>query len=127
MAHGTGYVRIPTSSLFAVKLRHLASAKDMTIGSADGSHSEATITGYTEWVGTWQGMAISIGWDWAVVGDMVVVLNPNEIRTNIRLVAPAGEDEPTPRARIHLLDWIESIPWREVAIKDLDDDDSQLS
>jgi hypothetical protein len=125
MENGTWdrYVRIPTSSLDSIELRHLESAKDMTIASEDGALDETTITGLTEWTGAWHGEPISIGWDWAVVGGVVIVLNPNEIRTNIRLVTNSGSDEPSALNKIRLLHWIESIPWREIAIKNLLDED----
>jgi hypothetical protein len=95
----------------------------MTIASGDGALDETTITGHTEWIGAWHGEPISIGWDWAVVGGVVIVLNPNEMRTNIRLVTDTGGDEPLSLTKIRLLHWIESIPWRESAIKSLLDED----
>jgi hypothetical protein len=54
-----------------------------------------------------------------VVEGMVVVLNPAEIRTNISLVAADSRVEPLGRTRIHLLEWIESLPWRTTAIDPL--------
>ncbi len=114
-----GYVRIPTSALATVQLRHLISEKDLTIAVLGGPAAGATITGITEWVGSWQDTTVSVGWDWGVVDEVVVLLNPNEIRTNIRLVSAEGRVEPQAVARIHLLQWIESMPWQQVAIADL--------
>ena len=111
-----GRVRIPIAALRTIELRHLVSAKDPTIAASD---PHASIIGYTEWVGTWSGSTISLGWDWGVVHSLVLVVNPNEIRSNISLVSADSLVEPPGRTRIHLLEWIESIPWRETAIEPL--------
>jgi hypothetical protein len=121
-----GYVRIPTSALPGVELIHLASDRDPSIATGDDT-SPTTITGYTEWVGLWENMTITIGWDWAVVKGAIVVLNPNEIRTNILLVSPDGVAEPAAIAKIHLFHWIDSMPWRQIATEDLTLDDDPLT
>lgn len=112
----TGYVRIPASVLPTIELRHLVSGKDSTIAGITG---KTTITGYTEWIGTWESSTLTLGWDWGVVGGVVVMLNLNELRTNIQLVADNGTTEPPGRARVLLARWIESIRWREIAINDV--------
>lgn len=111
-----GYVRIPTAALAGVELRHLVSQKDVSIVVPGGG---ATITGLSEWVGSWQSEVVSIGWDWAVVDGVIAVINPNEIRTNIQLVSRDGSAEPTAIVQIHLLHWIESFNWRDGAVHDL--------
>jgi hypothetical protein len=107
-----GYVRIPTSALQTVKLRHFVSEKDLSIAVPEGTAPAGTITGFTEWVGSRQELTISVGWDWGVVQGVVVLLSPNEIRTNIQLINDDGRPEPEAIAKIRLLDWIESLPWR---------------
>lgn len=109
-------MRIPADALASVELRHLISEKDVSIAVAGGA---ATITGITEWVGRWHNQTVSIGWDWAVVDGMVVLVNPSEIRTNIQLISRNGLAEPSAIAQIHLMHWIESQPWREGAVRDL--------
>jgi hypothetical protein len=109
---GDGYAHIPTSALSTIQLTHLVSERDLSIALPEGAG--ATLTGLTEWVGSWCGMTLSVGWDWAVVEGALVVLNPQEIRTNIQLIAATGDPEPTEVARIRLLHWIESMPWREL-------------
>lgn len=111
-----GYVRIPTEALAEVDLRHLISEKDVTIAVPGGG---ATITGITEWVGEWRDQTVSIGWDWAVVDGVIVLVSPNEIRTNIQLVSRTGSAEPAALAQIHLFHWIESLPWRGGAVEEL--------
>lgn len=111
-----GYVRIPTDALAGVQLRHLISEKDVSIVVPGGG---ATITGISEWVGSWQNRAVSIGWDWAVIDGLVVLVSPNEIRTNIQLISRNGGPEPPAVAQIHLFHWIESLPWRGGAVRDL--------
>jgi hypothetical protein len=118
-AHSDGYVRIPTSALPEVRLHHLISEKDLSIAVRADEHAGPSITGYTEWAGTFEGTTLSVGWDWGVIQRVIVLLNPNEIRTNIQLVGPDSRPVPPPRARIHFMDWIETLPWRQVAIIDL--------
>lgn len=121
-----GYVRVPPSSLKSIELRHLISEKDPSIAVLDAGDASTTITGFTEWVGSWNGEAISLGWDWGVVHCIVVLINPNEIRTNIQLVSRDLRPEPAARARAYLMDWIASIPWQELAIHDLLRNDGAL-
>jgi hypothetical protein len=112
------YVRIPTSALSGVQLRHLASEKDNTVALPAGVWSGA-VTGITEWIGSWQHQTVSAGWDWGVVDGVIVLLSQNEIRTNIQLMTQDESPIPQPLAQIHLFYWIESIPWRELAVSDL--------
>jgi Domain of unknown function (DUF4902) len=111
------YVQIPTSALPAVKLRHLVSERDASIAVLSGA--PATVTGITEWVGSWFDESLTVGWDWGVVEGIIVLLNPSEIRTNIQLISPDRRPEPPTLAQIHLFHWIESIPWRELAVNEL--------
>lgn len=119
-------MRIPTSALPSVELRHLVSEKDLSIAVLDDERGGVTITGYTEWVGSWQDLTVSVGWDWGVLQDVIVVLNPSEIRTNIQLIAENRRPEQSALARIHILHWIESMPWRQIAIQGLLADDKDL-
>jgi hypothetical protein len=112
------YVRIPTSALSGVQLRHLASEKDNTVALSAGMSSRA-VTGITEWIGSWRHQTISVGWDWGVVDGVIVLLSQKEIRTNIQLVTQDEGPVPQPLAQIHLFYWIESIPWRETAVNEL--------
>lgn len=113
------YVRIPTFALVSVQLRHLASQIDNSILVPGARPGTAGITGLTEWVGSWHNQAISVGWDWGVVNSLIVLLSQKEIRTNIQLVYPDLSLVPPVVAQIHLLHWIELLPWRELAINDL--------
>lgn len=113
------YVRIPTSALFSVQLRHLASQKDNSILVPEAGCGAGDITGLTEWVGSWHNRAVSVGWDWGVVNGLIVLLSQKEIRTNIQLLHPDLSPVPAALAQIHLFHWIESLPWRELAIDDL--------
>lgn len=117
--HSDFYVRVPVSELSAVQIRQLLSRRDVSIAVPASTSAAAAITGITEWVGTWQNEAISVGWDWAVINGVVVLLSPNEIRTNIQLISPDHRPVPRMMAQIYLYHWIESIPWREIAVNDL--------
>jgi hypothetical protein len=115
----SGYVWLPTSELASIRLRHLVSEKDPTIGVLGDEAGGVTVTGITEWVGTWCNDTLTVGWDWGVLRGAVVILNATEIRTNIQLLAADNNPEAPAVARIHLLEWVESHPWREDAIYNL--------
>jgi hypothetical protein len=112
------YVRIPIYALEQVRLYHVSSALDASIAtpmvSTDCPSSENVPTGYTEWAGHWSGSELSLGWDWAVIRGAIVIINPMEIRTNIRILAPDGTSESPMRTRIHLQKWIEQLSWHDV-------------
>jgi hypothetical protein len=114
-----GYVRIPTSALSGVQLRHLVSEKDSSIAVPGGIPAGTVITGITEWVGSWRTETVSVGWDWGVVDGLVVLLSQKEIRTNIQLVSQDQGPVSAAIAQIHLFHWIESLPWRELAVDEL--------
>src|SRR5690349_10046856 len=113
------YVRIPTHELYRVQLRHLVSERDSSIATPPGMGQNMLITGITEWVGTWDGHSVSVGWDWGVVDGIVVLLSQKEIRTNIQLVSQDESPLPPCIAQIHLFHWLESMPWREFGVNEL--------
>lgn len=113
-----GYVRIPISVLPTIGLRHLVSGMDPSIATVDPS-VKPTVTGFTEWVGTWNTMTITVGWDWGVVHGSVVVINPGEVRSNVRLVSENYQPVQKALSEMHMLKWIESAPWRDIATRDL--------
>jgi hypothetical protein len=102
-----------------VQLRHLVSEKDRSIAVPAGMPVGTVITGITEWVGSWRNETVSVGWDWGVVDGIVVLLSQKEIRTNIQLVSQDQSPVSPAIAQIHLFHWIESLPWREVAVDEL--------
>jgi hypothetical protein len=115
-----GYVRIPMYALRTIRLRHVISGVDPSI-AALGTTDKPTITGYTEWVGTWERKTITVGWDWGVVRDGVVVINPDEVRSNVRLVSDEHGPIPSALSKVDMLRWIESLPWREVVRREFAD------
>lgn len=119
MTSPDGYVRISISGLAEVRLTHLVSEKDMSIAVPPGMDPGGAPTGITEWVGSYAGMTLSLGWDWGMLQGVLVVLNPNEIRTNILLLSDEGRALQPAVARIRLLDRIESLPWREAVSDEL--------
>lgn len=115
------YVQIPELELSKLRIEHLTSAIDMSIGLPERlAHLSAeTVSGYTEWVGCWRGADVSIGWDWGVVRGEVILLNAGEIRTNIQLFAADGVPMSALLTRAYLGRWLETVPWREGPIRDL--------
>lgn len=114
-----GYVRISTSALPGIRLRHLVSEKDPTISVGGDDKGTITLTGHTEWTGEWRGQTLSIGWDWGVLRGSIMLVNPKEIRTNILLIGPDGRPERPQAARVHFLQWLEQVPWRRVGVEEL--------
>jgi hypothetical protein len=120
MSSTDGYVRLLKVELPTLCMQHLTSAIDLSIAIPQVLEAPAdTITGYTEWVGTKGSRAISVGWDWGIVHDSIVLLNPAEIRTNILLIREDGEAESALGSRHDLAKWIDSLPWRTTAIPEL--------
>ncbi len=116
-----GHVRVAETDLPRLHLRHLTSRLDSSIAVPQrllGLAAEVT-TGYTEWVGSWAGAQVSLGWDWASCRGEIFLLSPAEIRTNIQLVAPDGSVDSSLLCRMRLARWLESVPWRETAVQDL--------
>lgn len=116
-----GYVRIPASILPGIPMQHLVSECDPTVAISGSEHTDA-VTGYTEWTGSWESHTLTLGWDWAVVRNCIALINPYEIRTNIKLTFDDGRPESSLRASAHLLSWIETLPWREAVSSCLDED-----
>lgn len=109
-------VQIPTAVLASVRLRHLLSERNVSVGVPAGAPASATIAGITQWLGSWHDQAVSVAWDWGMVGGTIVLLSQNHIRTNIELIAADRRPEPADLAQIHFYQWIESLPWQQVVI-----------
>lgn len=112
-----GRVWLPVSALPTTTLRHLISGVDPTITAVDIAEKPVT-TGFTEWVGTWNNKTITVGWDWGIVSGDLVLINPKEIRSNVVLVSDERRALPAEQSRSKMLQWIDSLPWREGAIRD---------
>ena len=111
------YVRISRSALQQIRLYHLWSGLDQLIATPTLATHKVP-TGYTEWASKWFGTVVSVGWDWAVIHGAIVLINPMEIRTNIKILAPDGTGESAMRTRMYLQEWIEKMNWR-AAIEDV--------
>lgn len=113
------HVQIPTAVLASVRLRHRHSELDPGVSVPSGEPESTAIAGTTQWWCAWRNKAVTVAWDWTVVGGMVVMLSQNHIRTNIELVAADCRPEPADRAQVHLYHWIESLAWQRVVIDDV--------
>jgi len=120
-ASESGYVQIPERELSQLRIEHLTSAIDMSIGLPDrlAHAAREVISGYTEWIGKWHDREVSIGWDWGFHQGELFVLSAAEIRTNVQLTAPDRSPLPPLLARGYLARWLETVPWREGAIREL--------
>ena len=114
-----GYLRITVGVLHSLELSYLDSAIDPSIAVPAGMEYAPgeMITGYSEWAGSHGKSTVSIGWDWGLVRELLVVLNPAEIRTNLLLVNEQGYDESPLFSRVQILQRIELLPWREDAME----------
>jgi hypothetical protein len=98
---------------------------DDTIASNLGwDDAGGAVTGYAEWVGEWNNQQVTVGWDWCVSRNLVVVVNSTEIRTNILPVDDNGEESSRFLGKAQILELIESLPWREVLKKEVGINDS---
>jgi hypothetical protein len=115
------HVRIPVAELPRLDIQHYVSALDPSIAVPDSltATSGELLTGYTEWVGSWEGAQVSVGWDWACVRGDIIALDPSEIRTNIQLITADGSAESPLLTRMYLYDWLETLPWRDGPVRDL--------
>src|ERR1700753_3269492 len=111
--------RVPLleTDLPSIQLQHLSSGIDLSISLPESLAGEAgVITGYTEWTGRWQGHDLSVGWDWAFADEKILLLHPDELRSNAQVVGRDGVAASAARTRLHLAAWIETLPWREGAV-----------
>jgi hypothetical protein len=113
-------VRIPVTELPQLQIQHQFSALDLSIAVPDKlTEGGEVLTGYTEWVGSWDGVQVSLGWDWACVKGDIVALDPSEIRTNIQLIGTDGCVQSPVVTRMYLYAWLETVPWRIGTLVDL--------
>jgi hypothetical protein len=110
MAHeshpATRRARIATAALPHLRFEHVSSAV-----AEDASHE--FLTGSTRWRATEHQVEITLHWAWGRVSGLIVVVNPAQITTNVVLVDANGNPERSLRARAHLLEHIETLPWRD--------------
>lgn len=120
-AGADAWVRIAEPQLTELRIEHLVSAVDSSIAlprALAGERAEA-VTGYSEWEGRWRGAGVTLGFDWALLRGRMLLINAAEIRTNIQLVARNGSPRPPAASRGRLALWIDSLPWRAVAAREL--------
>ncbi len=115
------YVRIPEAELTTIRLEHLTSAIDMSISLPEeiSRVSTETVSGYTEWVAAWRGDQISVGWDWAFFREQLILIHPQEIRSNVRLISASGLAMSPAQTCVRLASWLETLPWGEGPIREL--------
>jgi hypothetical protein len=108
-------VRILKSDLPTLRLRHSASAVDRSLSVPQGVAPPSdlpSLSGYTRWVGLWSDATVHASWNWGVLLESLVIISPHELNTNIRL-AENGIDLSVVLNKACLLEWIESLAWRD--------------
>ena len=115
-----GYIQISVTQLPDVDLRHLTSAIDTSISLPETlTSSRHVISGYTEWTASLNGHELSIGWDWAFTNAEVTLIHADEIRTNVQLIEEDGTAASPAKTRQYLAIWLDSLPWRDGALREL--------
>jgi len=108
-------VRILKSDLPTLRLRHAASAIDRSLSVPDGVAPPTellSLSGYTCWVGLWSDATVHASWNWGVLLQSLVIISPHKLDTNIQL-AENGMDLSVLLNKSCLLEWIESLAWRD--------------
>ena len=114
------YVQLAMNDLPAIQLEHLSSAIDTSISLPDSLADRADVlTGYTEWTGRWLERSLTLGWDWAFMDESILLIHPEEIRSNIQVIDAGGAPTTAAQTRRHLAVWIETLPWRDGAVTQL--------
>jgi hypothetical protein len=112
------YLRIPLVGLNDLRLLHLHSEIDHSIViSPEIEHvsSDLRLRGYTEWIATFHGRHLSLGWDWyEMEPGALAILDPALLRTNVMLVNEQQRDVGTERTNICLLGLIRNTDWYTV-------------
>jgi hypothetical protein len=112
-------VEVPGSALRSVRLRHLRTVIDPSVAAAAPTvamRSAGILAGYTEWSAHWGTTKAYAGWKWALLRDTLIVLDPLALRSNI-LITEQGAALAPVRNTMHLLEWIETRPWRRAVTR----------
>ena len=116
------YVRLSSRALGRIEFEHLHSAHDAAVlDDALETHGHQVVrAGSTEWQCQDAVVPVSLAWDWVVQADgQVRLLHVVPPRTNVRVIDPKGYDLPPAQVIPHLLDVIESLPWRSKVLQAL--------
>jgi Domain of unknown function (DUF4902) len=122
------WVYIPTSQLASLRLEHLYStiAPAITTIGSRALVDTPTSTGYTEWSGAWCDAQVFLGWQWGRMRNALVILSPENIRTNVVLLRVGGEPVSTRLAPAYFLEHIETLCWQDRVWSLLEEDEAIL-
>lgn len=101
-----------------LQMVHLCSGidDDRPIASGAGAHA-STITGYTEWLSRTE-PAITIGWDWEVIGvrGKARLIQTGTPGRNLMFVDQNDRDLGTAQTTAMLVDWLNTFHWQTDAL-----------
>ena len=109
------YVRVPAGGVGQIVFAHLCTEQDSSVldDAVHLLHNGSRKAGYTEWYGMHDGMAISLGWDWAELEDGDIrVLRVVLPRTNLMMTDTQGYDVPAEESAEEFLAAIDALPWQ---------------
>jgi hypothetical protein len=105
-----GKVRLKASDLVRTGLEHNFSFLDDLVQADAPEASPAA--GCTEWIGTFQGKTITVGWDWYLDTDVeVTLLRAVPPRSNICVIDEKGYDLDDSESTDLLFDFLNSRFW----------------
>lgn len=115
-----GYIRLTQDQLSGLELVHLVSGLDED--RPPHSHTDGAagdITGYTEWlcpIGS--GAAITIGWDWRMLGcgEQVSLERVGDPRSNLMLQDNSKIDHGQINTLVEVCTFVDSLSWQNVTL-----------
>jgi hypothetical protein len=108
------YVRMPKHEVERIVFEHLYTEQDGAVlqDAAHLLHKSGRKAGCTEWYGMHDGLAVSIGWDWAELEDGDIrALKLGLPRTNAMVTDAQGYDMPAEISASELWSVIDSLAW----------------
>jgi hypothetical protein len=116
-----GLIRLLPDALDSLDLVHLISGLDEDAPASASAAVATTISGYTEWI-THSAPAVTLGWDWQMLGasSRVLLRRVGEPRSNLMIVDDEGDDLGHERSSAVLEQWIDIFRWQDSALSCLD-------
>lgn len=114
------YVRLSQAALDALPLAHLISGLDEGSGTGADTDGVADITGYTEWTCAIApaGAAISIGWDWRMLGsgEGIALERVGDPRSNLMIYDNSKIDSGQINTLVKVCIFVDSLHWQRATL-----------
>lgn len=100
------------SDLQTIRMEHIHTAIDVSACLDDVFRYE--LTGRSVWGAQVRDVAATLRWRWGALRQLIVVLDPHRIETNVHWIEQPGAEVSTDLVCIHLLEYLETLPWRPI-------------